>query len=196
MLLTWTARRSNQSIPKEISLEYSLEGLMLKLKFQSLSTWFEELTPWKIPWGWERSKAGEEGNRGWDVGWHHRLNGYEFEQAPGDSEGQGSLSCYSPQGHKESNRTQQQQQQQISAPWMAALWPRPPAVSRTGSREEPSSTLGLPGCLLSTEGNRGWTPLFFFKLQWPASNYSYSFPWGIFHNPQVSMEPKAVLTGY
>ena len=30
------------------------------------------------------------------VGWHHRLNGHEFEQAPGDSEGQGSLVCYSP----------------------------------------------------------------------------------------------------
>ena len=35
------------------------------------------------------------------VGWHHQLNGYEFEQAPGDSEGQGSLACYSPWGHKE-----------------------------------------------------------------------------------------------
>ena len=35
------------------------------------------------------------------VGWHHRLNGYEFEQTPGDSEGQGSLACYSPWGHKD-----------------------------------------------------------------------------------------------
>jgi len=32
------------------------------------------------------------------VGWHHRLNGYEFEQTPGDSEGQGSLGCFSPGG--------------------------------------------------------------------------------------------------
>ena len=37
------------------------------------------------------------------VGWHHRLNGYEFEQTPGDSDGQGSLVCYSPWGHKESH---------------------------------------------------------------------------------------------
>ena len=37
------------------------------------------------------------------VGWHHWLNGHEFEQAPGDSEGQGSLVCYSPCGHKESD---------------------------------------------------------------------------------------------
>ena len=34
------------------------------------------------------------------VGWHHPLNGHEFEQAPGDSEGQGSLACCSLQGHK------------------------------------------------------------------------------------------------
>ena len=36
------------------------------------------------------------------AGWHHRLNGHEFEQTLGDSEGQGSLSCCSPWGHKES----------------------------------------------------------------------------------------------
>ena len=34
------------------------------------------------------------------VGWHHRLNGHEFEQAPGDGEGQGGLACYSPWGHR------------------------------------------------------------------------------------------------
>ena len=35
------------------------------------------------------------------VGWHHRMNGCEFEQTPGDSEGQGRLMCFSPWGHKE-----------------------------------------------------------------------------------------------
>ena len=39
------------------------------------------------------------------VGWHHRLNGHEFEQAPGDGEGQGSLVCYRPWGHKELDMT-------------------------------------------------------------------------------------------
>ena len=39
-------------------------------------------------------------------GWHHRLNGHEFEQTPGDSEGQGSSVCYSPWGHKESDMTE------------------------------------------------------------------------------------------
>ena len=64
----WTTR-SNQSIIKEISPEYSLEGLMLKLKFHTLATWWDELTHWKRPWCWERLKAGgEEDNRGWD-GW-------------------------------------------------------------------------------------------------------------------------------
>ena len=38
-------------------------------------------------------------------GWHHRLNGHEFEQAPGDSEGQGGLVCFSPRGHKELDTT-------------------------------------------------------------------------------------------
>ena len=39
------------------------------------------------------------------VGWHYRFNGHEFEQAPGDSEGQGSLVCDSPRGHKELDGT-------------------------------------------------------------------------------------------
>ena len=61
-----TARRSNQSILKEISPGCSLAGLMLKLKVQYLATWCEELTHWKRPWCWERSKAGGEGDgRGW-----------------------------------------------------------------------------------------------------------------------------------
>ena len=40
------------------------------------------------------------------VGWHHRLNGHEFEQAPGDSAGQGSLLCCGPWGHRESDMTE------------------------------------------------------------------------------------------
>ena len=63
----WTARRSNQPILKEINPEYSLEGLMLKLKLQYFGTWCEELTHWKRPWCWERLKArGKGGDRGWD----------------------------------------------------------------------------------------------------------------------------------
>ena len=66
----WTARRSNQSILKEISLGCSLKGLMLKLKnYNTLATWCEDLTYLKRPWCWERLMVGGEGdNRGWD-GW-------------------------------------------------------------------------------------------------------------------------------
>ena len=39
------------------------------------------------------------------VGWHHRLSGHEFEQTLGDSDGQGSLACYSSRGHEESDTT-------------------------------------------------------------------------------------------
>ena len=66
----WTAGRSNQSILREISQEYSLKELMLKLQPPDVkATRCEELIPWKRPWCWERLKAGGEGDdRGWD-GW-------------------------------------------------------------------------------------------------------------------------------
>ena len=41
------------------------------------------------------------------IGWHHRLDGHDFEQAPGIADGQGSLACCSPWGHKESDMTEQ-----------------------------------------------------------------------------------------
>ena len=63
----WTARRSNQSILKEVSPEYSLENWCSSWSFNTLAIWCEELTHWKIPWCWERLKAGE-GDRGWN-GW-------------------------------------------------------------------------------------------------------------------------------
>ena len=64
----WTARRSDHSIRKEINPEYSLEGLMLKLKLHTLATWCKELTHWKRPWCWERLKAegkGDDRGYGW-----------------------------------------------------------------------------------------------------------------------------------
>ena len=63
----WRARRSNQSILKEINLEYSLEGLILKLKFQCFGHLMLRTDSLKRPWCWERLKAGGEGDdRGWD----------------------------------------------------------------------------------------------------------------------------------
>ena len=65
----WPASRSNQSILKEISPEYSLKNWCWSWNSNTLVTWCEELTHWKRPWCWERLKAGGEGDdRGWD-GW-------------------------------------------------------------------------------------------------------------------------------
>ena len=90
----WTARRLNQSILKEISPEYSLEGLMLKLKLQYIGHLMQRTDSLE-----KTLMLGKiEGRSKWDeiVGWHHELNRHEFEQALGDGEGQGSLACYSP----------------------------------------------------------------------------------------------------
>ena len=104
----WTARRSNQSILKEISPEYWLEGLMLKLKLNTLATWCKELTHWKRPWSWEWLRAeGKGATEDEMVGWHHQSNAHEFEQISWDSEGEGSLACCSPWGHQESYTTEQ-----------------------------------------------------------------------------------------
>ena len=65
----WTPWRWNQSILREINLEYSLEGLILSWSSNTLAAWCQELTHWKRYRFWERLKAkGEGGSRGWD-GW-------------------------------------------------------------------------------------------------------------------------------
>ena len=65
----WTARRSNQSIPKEISPGISLEGMMLKLKLQYFGHLMRRVDSLKRLWCWEGLGAGGEGDdRGWD-GW-------------------------------------------------------------------------------------------------------------------------------
>ena len=63
----WTTRRSNQSILKEISPECSV-FIDWSWNSNTLATWCEEPTHWKRPWCWERLKAGEGDDRGWD-GW-------------------------------------------------------------------------------------------------------------------------------
>ena len=100
----WTARRSNQSILKEISPEYSLEGLMLKLH------WPPDAKSQLISKGPDSEKDWRQEEKGMTedemVGRHLWLNGHEFEQALGDREGQGSLVCCSPWGCKESDTTE------------------------------------------------------------------------------------------
>ena len=112
----WTARISYQSILKEINTEYSLEGLMLKLKFPIV--WLPDVKNWLIrkedpdagkDWRQEEKGTTEDEM----VGWHHWHNGHEFEPALGDGEGQGSLACCSPWGHKVGHNWVIEQQQQM-----------------------------------------------------------------------------------
>ena len=103
----WTARRSNQSILKEISLEYLLEGLMLKLKLRIL--WPPDEKSWLLrkdpdaakDWGWKEKGTTEDEM----VAWHHQLNGQEYEQALGDGEGQEAWNAVV-HGVAESNMTE------------------------------------------------------------------------------------------
>ena len=102
--VTWTPRRSNHSFVKEINPEFSLEGLMLKLKFQYFGDLLQRTD--SLEKSLMLGKIEGRRRRRWQ--WmHHWLNGHEFEQAPGDSGGQGSLVCYSPWGHKEADRAGQ-----------------------------------------------------------------------------------------
>ena len=83
--IPWTARRSNQSILKEISHGCSLEGLCWSWNSNTLATWCKELTHWKTPWFWERLKVGGEGDdRGWD-GWKVSLTQWTWVWASSGS---------------------------------------------------------------------------------------------------------------
>ena len=105
--IPWTAWRPNQPILKEIIPEYSLEGLMLKLKLQNF--WPPDVKHWLIVKDpdtgkdWRKEKGTTEDEM---VGWHHWISGHEFEQAPGSDDRQGSLMCCSPWGRKESDTTE------------------------------------------------------------------------------------------
>ena len=82
----WTTRRSNQSILKEINPEYSLEGLMLKLKLHYFGSLMVRADSKKDPgsgkdWGQEEKGVTERDL----VGWYHPLSGHEFEQTPEES---------------------------------------------------------------------------------------------------------------
>ena len=103
----WTARRSNQSILKEINLGISLEGMMLKLKLQYFGHHMRrvdslEKTDAGRDWGQEEKGTTEDEM----AGWHHWLDGHESEWTPGVGDGQGGLACCNSWGHKESDTTQ------------------------------------------------------------------------------------------
>ena len=102
----WTARRSKQSTPKEIRPEYSLEGLLLKLILQYFGhlMWrTDSLEKTLMPGKIEGRRRGQQDEM---VGWHHWLDGHEFEQALGVGDRQGSLVCCGSWGHKELHTTE------------------------------------------------------------------------------------------
>ena len=102
----WTARRSNQSILKEISHGCSLEGMMLKLKLQYFGHLMQS---WLIGKDsdagrdWRQEKGTTEDEM---AGWHHWLDGCESEWTPGVGDGQGGLACCNSWGCKESDTTE------------------------------------------------------------------------------------------
>ena len=102
----WTARRSNQSIVKEISPEYSLEGLMLKLKLQYFGHLMRRADSLENTLMLGKTE-GRRRRRRQRMRWLHSItdSGHKSEQTPGDSGGQRSLACCSPWGHRESDTT-------------------------------------------------------------------------------------------
>jgi len=108
----------------------SLEGLITKLKLQYFGHLMRRANPlektWLIgknpdagkDWGQEEKGTTEDEM----VGWHHRLNGQEFEQTLGDSEGQGSLVCCSPGGSQRGRRDWATEQQQDQDNGMPIFW--------------------------------------------------------------------------
>ena len=103
----WTARRSSQSILKKSVLNIHWKDWCWSWTSNSLAISCEELTHWKRLWCWERLRAGGEGmTKDEMAGWHHWLNGHEFEWTPGVGDGQGGLVCCDSWGHKELDTTE------------------------------------------------------------------------------------------
>ena len=110
--IPWTARRSNHSILRGIGPGCSLEGeSVLGVEAETLILWPPDSKNWLIgkdPDAGKDWRLEEKGTTEVEmVGWHHWLNGHEFESTLGVGDGQGGLSCCSPQGCKELNTAEQ-----------------------------------------------------------------------------------------
>ena len=104
--VSWTARKSNQSVLREINSEYSLEELMLKLTLQYFGHLMRTDNSVENSRCWKRLREKKKSvSEDEMAGWHHRCNERELGKTPGDGERQGGLACCSPWGHKESDLT-------------------------------------------------------------------------------------------
>ena len=126
----WTARRSNQSILKETSPGYSLEGLMLRLKLQYFGHLMRSWLIGKDPdagrdWGQEEKGTTEDEM----AGWHHWLDAHEFEWTAGVGDGQGGLACCDSWGRKESDTTERLHWTQLNV--LIILWCESQSVSHS-----------------------------------------------------------------
>ena len=103
----WTSRRSNQPILREINPEYSLEGLMLKLKLQYFGhlMWTTDSSEKSVMLGKIEGKKEKRVSEDEMAGRHYQCNEHEPEQTLGDGEGQGGLMCCRPWGGQESDTT-------------------------------------------------------------------------------------------
>ena len=115
----WTARRSNQSILKEISPGCSLEGLMLRLKLQYFGHLMRRVDSLEktLMLGGIRGQEEKGTTEDEMAGWHHWFNGHEFEWTQGTGDGQGGLVCWDSWGRKESDKTEQLNWTEYSIVW-------------------------------------------------------------------------------
>jgi len=210
--VSWTARRSSQSILKEISPGCSLEGMMLSWNSSTLATSCKELTHWKRLWCWEGLRQEEKGTTEDEMaGWHYRLDGHEFEWTPGVGDGQGGLTCCDSWGRKELDTTER----------LNWLWAHLVCIIvchlEVGSAQNPHfrwlcQCINFPfpvGCLEWPDGQRRgfhisfglWMSTGLF-IQWDHFTYhSYTFSItievfsGVFHWTESFAHPNACTVG-
>ena len=121
--VSWDPRKSNQSILKEITPGFSLEGMMLKLKpqhFGHLIWTVDSLEVSDAGRNWEQEEKGTTEDE--MAGWHHQLDGRESEWTPGVGDGQGGLACCDSWGRKETDTTERLNWTELNECAIALQW--------------------------------------------------------------------------
>ena len=170
----WTARRSNQSILKEISPEYSLEGLRLKLKLQYFGHLMGRTDSLEKTLMMEKIEGGRRrGRQRMIVGWHHQLDGHEFEQALDVGDGRGGLPSMGLQrvGQDWATELNWSNEQFHQAPWSTECFTPHPEFPLRVSKVNSCRNTGF-----SLSRGRWQMPLLFFvcwQCSWQVSICSW-----------------------